>query len=111
MSGAAAAVGSGVYAVLLGLASGVLIGAIYCAMLWLSLQHMRVARWPVVWLLATALPRLGIPVAAFYWVMDGHWQRLVVSLAGFLAARFVIQQRLTLGRPVGVAPVPTKEAN
>lgn len=72
-------------------ASGLVLGAVYCAMLWFSVQRVYTARNPMLWLGATAVPRIAVPLASFYWIMDNRWERLLACLAGFVVARLAVQ--------------------
>lgn len=71
--------------------SGLVLGGVYCAMLWFSVQRVYIARNPMLWLAATAVPRIAVPLASFYWVMDSRWERLLACLAGFVVARLAVQ--------------------
>lgn len=85
-------------------AAGLVLGVVYCALLWFAVQRLSKAQHPVLWLIGSAVPRLGIPLAGFYWVMDGQWERLIVCLTGFVLARLVVQQCVKshrAGRQVG----------
>jgi len=73
-------------------AAGMGLGAAYCAMLWLAVSRVGTARRPALWLFATALPRLALPLAGFLWVMDNRWERLAGCVAGFVLARLIVQQ-------------------
>lgn len=75
-------------------AAGLLLGAAYCAMLWYVVRRLTSAQRPGLWLIGTAVPRIAVPLAGFYWVMDGSWERLLACLAGFVVARLVIQRRV-----------------
>jgi len=44
----------------------------------------------MVWLLASFVVRMAVTVAGFYFVGDGHWQRLLAALLGFVVARIVV---------------------
>jgi len=70
---------------------GMVLGAAYCAMLWLAVRRLRAARRPIVWLVATAVPRIAVPLAGFYWIMQSGWMHLMAGLVGFLLARLAVQ--------------------
>lgn len=74
--------------------AGLGLGAAYCAMLWFAVRRLCAATPSVAWLLATGLPRLGVPVAGFYWALGGGWERLAACLAGFVLMRIIVQRRL-----------------
>lgn len=73
-------------------AAGLGLGAAYCAMLWFAVQHLCNARKPALWIVATAVPRLGLTLGGFYLVMDGRWERLLMCFAGFMVVRVAVQQ-------------------
>lgn len=77
-----------------GFVAGLSLGAAYCAMLWFAVRRLCLAPQSALWLIVTALPRLALPMAGFYWVMDGRWESLVACLAGFVLLRIIVQQRL-----------------
>ena len=74
------------------LLAGAGLAAFYCALLWFAVRRLSTSSRPLIWLAATALPRVGVPLAGFYWIMEGGWQRLLACLAGFVLARLAIQQ-------------------
>ena len=82
---------------LIALASGSAIGLFYFMGLWWTLQRLPERSRPGLWILSSYLIRTSVTVFAFYVVMGGHWQRLLMSLAGFAAVRMVLARRL---RPV-----------
>lgn len=81
------------------LIAGLVLGLAYCAMLWFAVSQLPKMRRPVLWLIGTAIPRLGVPLLGLYWIMDGRWERLVAGLAGFVTVRLLIQQWVTSSRP------------
>ncbi len=80
---------------------GALLAAIYLGTLWLTVQHIHNARHPALWLITSLLARMLLVVAVFYLILgDGHWQRLLAALSGFVILRIVtldrIRQRLAV---------------
>lgn len=71
-------------------AAGVILGAFYFYGLWLTVQRLPSARRPVVMSLSSFFGRLAVLLVGFYFVTAGQWQRLLVCLIGFLAARIVL---------------------
>jgi F1F0 ATPase subunit 2 len=69
------------------LAAGVVLGALYLAALWFTVQRVAMVRQPALWLSFSAALRVLLLLAGFYWVGDGQWQRLIACLAGFVVAR------------------------
>jgi F1F0 ATPase subunit 2 len=74
---------------LLSLAAGGLIGAIFFAGLWLTTRQVLHSRCPTVLTLASFLGRSLIAVGGFYLVArQGDWKAVAAAALGFLAARF-----------------------
>jgi len=74
----------------LAFAAGLLIGSFYFLALWLTVRHLPKARFPAVLTLGSYLVRSAISMAGFYLVMSGCWERLLVSLLGFIVMRFIL---------------------
>ncbi|MEO5719587.1 MAG: ATP synthase subunit I [Chthoniobacterales bacterium] len=75
--------------VLAGLA-GLLLGVIFFGGLWWTVRKGLTAKQPALWFLGSMLLRMGIALVGFYFVGRGDWKRLLVCLAGFVVARFVV---------------------
>lgn len=90
----------------LAFAAGVLLAIVYLAGLWVTVRHVQVSQHPLVWLATSLVARIALVLVAFYCILgDGHWQRLVVALAGFLVARTIAIRRI---RPRRTAPLGKK---
>lgn len=74
--------------------AGVLLGVIFFGGLWWTVRRGAVSPRPAWWFLGSALLRMGIALTGFYLVADGHWQRLLACLIGFILARLLVT-RLT----------------
>jgi len=74
--------------------AGLVLGLFYFGGLWLTVQRLPQSRHPGLLTLASLVVRLGVTLAAFYLVMGGRWERLLVCLAGFLLVRFLLVRRL-----------------
>lgn len=72
------------------LVTGFALGAVYFGGLWLTVRSMQTMNQPALGLFMSFLLRIGIVLTGFYLVMDGHWERLVACLAGFLIARTLL---------------------
>lgn len=70
--------------------AGMLLGAVFFGGLWWTVQKGISARQPALWFGVSLLLRTGIVLAGFYFVSDAEWQRLLLCLFGFIAARVVI---------------------
>jgi F1F0 ATPase subunit 2 len=93
---------------LVALAAGVLLGAIFFGGLWWTVRRGFSSNQPALWFFGSLLLRTGITLAGFYLVAAGHWERLVVCLIGFVLARVAVT-RLT--RPTKQSAYWTGEAS
>ena len=91
----------------LALMAGLLLGAMFFGGLWWTVQKGVSAKQPALWFFVSLLLRMSIALAGFYFVSGGHWERLLVSLFGFVIARFMVR-RLTVP-PVEHHSGPAKE--
>jgi F1F0 ATPase subunit 2 len=71
-------------------AAGVIIGILYFAFLWWSVDRLLHAKQPMISLLGGAIIRVGVTLPLFFLVMAGSWQRLLACLAGFIVARWLL---------------------
>lgn len=62
--------------------------------LWWTVRKGLSSKWAPLWFAGSMLLRTSLALAGFYAVSAGHWERLVLCLLGFLAARLVVT-RLT----------------
>ena len=83
--------------------SGALLAALYLFSLWFTVQRIRRGRNPALWLLSSLLLRMGLLVIAFYFIVgDGHWERLLAALAGFITLRTLALRRVRQQIPSSV---------
>ena len=75
---------------ILAFAAGALLGVIFFGGLWWTVQKGLTSKIPAVWFLGSLLIRMAVTLSGFYFIADGHWQRLGFCLLGFIAARFAI---------------------
>jgi F1F0 ATPase subunit 2 len=78
----------------LALATGVLLGAIFFGGLWWTVQNGVSSKRPALWFFGSLLLRTSIALVGFYFIARGHWERLLVCLLGFVIARLIVM-RLT----------------
>jgi len=78
----------------LALATGVLLGAIFFGGLWWTVQKGVSSKRPALWFFGSLLLRTSIALVGFYFIARGHWERLLVCLLGFVIARLIVM-RLT----------------
>jgi F1F0 ATPase subunit 2 len=85
----------------LALFAGLSLGALFFGGLWWTVRRSLSAAHPSIWLFASLMLRMSATLVGFYLVGRGDWQRLAVSLVGFVLARAVVM-RLTPWRESAV---------
>jgi F1F0 ATPase subunit 2 len=74
---------------LISLAAGFLIGAVFFAGLWMTTRRVLRSRHPAILSLASFLGRSLVAAGGFYLVArQGDWRAVIAAALGFLAARF-----------------------
>ena len=89
---------------------GLPLGVFYFGGLWWTIGGAVVSNPPAVWFLGSLLLRTVVVMAAFYWVSQGDWRRVLSCLFGFLIARTAIQ-RLRSSPKRTIAPLLGKAAS
>jgi F1F0 ATPase subunit 2 len=79
--------------------AGALLGLMYFAGLWWTVQRVRRARHPVLLVAASFGLRAALAVAVLFLIMSGEVMRLLVALGGFLLVRTVVLRRVRQGVP------------
>ena len=78
--------------------SGVVLGAIFFGGLWWTVSRGVSSKRPALLFLGSQLLRTGIALVGFYFVSDGHWERLLLCLLGFVMVRWVVTLSLRSGQ-------------
>ena len=92
----------------LALVAGVGLGAMFFGGLWWTVQRAVSAKRSALWFLGSLLLRTSAALAGFFVIAQGHWERLLLCLGGFVMARLVVT-RLTRSPGESQAP-PAQEA-
>ena len=71
------------------MAGGVL-GAMFFGGLWWTVLKGVSSKQPALLFFGSLLLRMSIALAGFYFVSDGHWDRLLACFLGFVMARFIV---------------------
>jgi len=71
-------------------AAGVALGTLFFGGLWLTVKKAVASTKPAIMILSSFVTRMAIVLVGFYFIGAGNWQRLLVALAGFIIARFVV---------------------
>lgn len=81
--------------------TGVLLGIIFFGGLWWTVQKIVSTKWSAFWMFCSLMLRMSIVLTGFYFIAHDHWERLLVSLFGFIITRyFVMKIRLQHGKPL-----------
>ena len=72
-------------------------GVVYFGGLWWTVRQLPLVRQPALLTLGSFFVRTGISLTAFYLVSGGHWERILISLLGFIIVRGLLVRR---ARPV-----------
>ena len=75
---------------LLSLAAGIVLGAIFFGGLWWTVQKAVSSKRSALWFFCSLLLRTSMVLAGFYFVAQGHWERLLMCLLGFVTARPIV---------------------
>lgn len=71
-------------------AAGLLLGAIFFGGLWWTVNRGMSSSQPALWFFGSMVLRMGVVLTGFYFVGDGHWDRLALCVLGFVLARIAI---------------------
>jgi len=75
--------------------AGTTLGALFFGGLWWTTRRAAMSPIPALWIFSSLLLRMGCALWGFYVVADGHWERMLMCLLGFVIAR-VVALRLRL---------------
>ncbi len=82
---------------LLAFAAGTGIGSFYFGGLLWTVHRLVASEHPARLTLLSLLVRMSVSLGAFYWVMGGHWERLMAALLGAMVVRGVLVQCVERG--------------
>ena len=86
-------------ALLLSGMAGAALGVVFFGGLWWTVRKAVTSGQPALWFFGSVLLRMAVALAGFYFVSDGHWERLLACLLGFVIARFILMR--LAGPPLG----------
>ena len=70
--------------------SGLALGAVFFGGLWLTVKKAVNTKLPALWIFSSFFIRMGITLTGFYFISSGSLKRLLICLAGFIVARFLV---------------------
>ena len=78
-------------------AAGLVLGAFYFITLWRTVRKLPDTQRPARLILGSLVVRMVVVLPGFYFVMSGHWERLIVALIGFILMRKLLTRHLGSG--------------
>lgn len=69
---------------------GIALGIFFFGGLWFTVKKAVTAKIPAIWFFGSFILRVSIVMLGFYYISPGGLQPLIVSLIGFIVARFVV---------------------
>ena len=69
-------------------------GIVYFGGLWWTVRQLPFVRQPALLTMGSFLVRTGISLTAFYLASEGHWERILISLLGFIIIRGFLVRRI-----------------
>lgn len=88
---------------------GLVLGTLFFGGLWLTVKKLITSKIPALLFLGSFFLRVSITLIGFYFISLGNWQRLLICVVGFIAARYIVmhltklneQKQLQLKKEVG----------
>jgi len=78
-------------------AAGLVLGAFYFIALWRTVKKIPDTPSPVRLMLGSFVLRMALLLPGFYFVMSGHWERLIMALIGFILMRKLLTRHFGPG--------------
>ena len=75
-------------------AAGLVLGSFYFIALWRTVKKIPDTPSPVRLMLGSFVLRMAVVLPGFYFIMNGHWERLVTAFIGFIIMRKILMLRL-----------------
>lgn len=69
---------------------GIVLGIIFFGGLWFTVKKIVKAKNAALWILGSFIFRMAVVLSGFYFIGAGHWERLLICLVGFVAARLIV---------------------
>lgn len=73
--------------------AGLILGAFYFVALWRTVRKLPDTQRPLRLMLGSFAVRTAVVLPGFYFVMSGHWERLIMALIGFIIMRKMLTRR------------------
>ena len=72
--------------------AGLALGTFFFGGLWVTVKKAVASKIPAIWFFGSFILRVSVVMLGFYYISPGGWQPLIVSVVGFIVARFVVMQ-------------------
>ncbi len=69
---------------------GIALGIVFFGGLLMTVRKAMSTSRPAIWFIASLLIRSALVIGGLYWATGQQWQRLLVSLSGFILSRFLV---------------------
>ncbi|HZJ37063.1 MAG TPA: ATP synthase subunit I [Gillisia sp.] len=70
--------------------AGLVLGILFFGGLWLTVKKAVTSQRPALWFIGSFLIRVSITLVGFYYLSQGSWKNLLISVSGFIIARTII---------------------
>jgi len=77
--------------------AGLVLGAFYFIALWRTVKRLPDTQRPWRLMLGSFVVRMAVLLPGFYFVMSGHWERLIMALVGFILMRKLLTRHFGPG--------------
>ena len=78
---------------------GLLLSSVYFAALWVTVKFLPFSRQPLLTLGASFVLRMLGLLGGFWYLMDGHWEKLLACVTGFFIVRTICVMRMKAALP------------
>lgn len=75
---------------LLSFIAGLALGIVFFGGLWLTVRKAMSSNRPAIWFIASLLIRSALVIGGLYFATGQQWQRILISLAGFILSRVLV---------------------
>ncbi len=86
--------------------AGLVLGIFFFGGLWLTVKNAVISQRPALWFIGSFLIRVTITLTGFYYLSQGSWKNLLISVSGFIIARTII---IYLTKSIEEKPIQLKK--
>ena len=76
--------------IIIALISGLALGFLFFGGLWFTVRKSLGSKYTGLWFLGSSISRIAVVLTGFYFIAQGSLIQLLISVAGFIAARFLV---------------------